>query len=126
MIKFRGLNAVKLDLPTYMMIHDTVNVSRIKKDTAVEARGKPLPPAVLTVRDKDGMIQRGYVIEAITSHKRALGVIRGYKYQSKWDGYDNKEITWDPAANISKAKQMLDDNKKHGLGETKVKRKRKD
>jgi hypothetical protein len=34
-------------------------------------------------------------------------------------------MTWEPAANLSKAKEMLDDYKKqHGLGETKVKQKR--
>jgi hypothetical protein len=72
------------------------------------------------------MIQRSYVVEAITSHKRAPGIKGGYKYQIKWAGYDDDEMTWEPAANLSKAKKMLDDYKKqHGLGETKVKRKRK-
>jgi hypothetical protein len=35
-------------------------------------------------------------------------------------------MTWEPAVNLSKAKQMLDDYKKQqGLGETVVKRKMK-
>jgi len=45
----------------------------------------------------------------ITSHKRAPGVKGGYKYQSKWEGYGKNEMTWEPATNLSNAKQMLDD-----------------
>jgi hypothetical protein len=110
-----------------MMIHDTETVSRIKKYTADQAPEKPPPPPVWTVRDKDGTIQRSCVVEAITSHKRAPGVKGGYKYQIKWEGYDDDEMTWKPAANLSKAKEMLNDYKKqHGLGEMKVKQKRRD
>jgi hypothetical protein len=57
-IKFRGPNAVELELPADMTIHDTENVSRIKKYTADQAPEKPPPPPppVWTVRDKDGTI----------------------------------------------------------------------
>jgi hypothetical protein len=63
-IKFRGPNAVELELPTDMAIHDTVNVSRVKKYIADPdpARDKPPPPPVLAVIDKHGTIQRSYVV----------------------------------------------------------------
>jgi hypothetical protein len=55
------------------------------------------------------------------------GVKGSYKYQIKWEGYDDDEMTWELATNLSKAKKMVDDYKKqHRLGETKVKQKRKD
>jgi hypothetical protein len=115
-----------LELPADITIHDTVNVSRLKKYTADPAREKPPPPTVQTIRDKEGTIQRLYVVEAIISQKWALGIKGGDYYQIKWEDYDNNEMTWEPAANLSKAKQMLDDhNKQYRLGETKDKRKRK-
>jgi hypothetical protein len=125
--KFRGPNTVELELLADMMIHDTVNISRVKKYTAGRAQEKPPPPPVRTVRDQDGTIHCSYVIEAITPLKIAPGVQGGYKYQIKWKGYDDAEMTWAPAANLSKAKEMLNDYKKqHGLGEMKVKQKRRD
>jgi hypothetical protein len=109
-----------------MSIHDTVNVSRLKKYIADPTREKPPPPPVRAVMDKHGTIQRSYVVEAIVSHKKAPGVKGGYKFQIKWEGYDDDDMTWEPAANLSNAKQILDDYKKqHGLGERKVKRKKK-
>jgi hypothetical protein len=51
-----GPNAIELELLSDMTIHDTGNVSRIKKYTADQAREKPPPPLVLTVRDKDGKV----------------------------------------------------------------------
>jgi len=110
-IKFRGPNAVRLELPPDMTIYDTVNISRIKKYTVDRAREKPPTPPVWTVRAKDGTIQRWYDVKAITSHMRAPGVKGCYKYQIRWQGYDDNEMTWEPAANLSKAKQMLDDYK---------------
>jgi hypothetical protein len=107
-----------------MTIHDTVNVSRLKKYTADLSQERPPPPPVRTVTDKDGSIQCSYVIEAIISHKKAMGIKAGYKYQIKWERYNDNEMTWKPAANLSKVKQMLDDYKKqHSLGEMMVKRK---
>jgi hypothetical protein len=126
-IKFHGPNAVELELMADMTIHHTVNVSRFKKYTADWERENPPLPPVPTVRDKDGTIQDSYVVKAITSYKRALGVKGGYKYQIKWEGYDDNEMTWEPAANPSNAREMLDDyQKQHGLGETNVKQKRRD
>jgi len=114
-IMFRGPNAVELDLQVDMTIHDTVNVSRLKKYTADCAREKPPLPPVRSVRDQDGMIRHSYVVDAITSHMRALGVQGGYQCQIKWDGYDDDKMTWEPAPNLSKAKQMLDDyREQHG------------
>jgi len=72
-------------------------------------------------------MQQSYVVEAIISHTWVLGVKGGYKYQIKCEGYDDDEMTWDPAANLSQAKRVLDDYKKqHKLGETKVKQNRND
>ena len=125
-IMFRGPNAVELELPKDMSIHDTVNVSRLKKYIADPTREKPPPPPIRAVMDKHGTIQRSYVVEAIVSHKKAPGIKGGYKFQIKWEGYDDDDMTWEPAANLSNAKQILDDYKKqHGLGERKVKRKKK-
>jgi hypothetical protein len=67
------------------------------------------------------MIKRSYVMEAIISHKKALRIKGGYKYQIKWEGYNDDEITGNqpPISLLDKYK------KQHGLGETKVQLKRK-
>jgi len=63
-------------------------------------------------------------MEAVISHHRAPVIKVGYKYQITREGYD--EITWEPAINLSYPLQMLDEYKtQHGLGEMKVKQKRK-
>jgi len=61
---------------------------------------------------QDGKIQHSYVVEVITWHKQATGVEGGYNYQIKWEGYDDHEMSWEPAANSSKAKEMLNDYRK--------------
>jgi len=67
-----------------MMIHNTVNASRIIRHTADRAQEQPPPPPpVRTVRDIDGTIQHSYMAEAITSHKLAPGIKGVYKYQLK-------------------------------------------
>jgi len=106
-MKFNGTNAVELELPADMTIHDTLNVSRIKKYTADQVPEKPAPPPDWTVGDKDGTILHSYVVEVITSHKRATGVKCGYKYQIKWEGYDDDEMTLEPAAIHSKQRKCL-------------------
>jgi hypothetical protein len=99
-----------------MSIHVTVNVSRLKKYIADPTREKPPPSPVLAVMDKHGTIQCSYVTEAIVLHKKAPGVKGGYKFQITWEGYDDDNMRWEPAANLSNAKQILDDYKKqHGL-----------
>jgi hypothetical protein len=80
-IKFRQRNAVELELPADMTIHDPVHVGRRKKYTADRERQKPPPPPVWTVREKDDTIQRMYVVEALISHKRVPGIKGCYKYQ---------------------------------------------
>jgi hypothetical protein len=112
-------------LPADMTIHNTVNISRLKKYTTDPAWERP-PPPVQTVRDKDGMSRCSYIVKAIISHKKALWVKGGYKYHIKWKDYNDNETTLEPATNLSKAKQMLDNNNtQHGLAETKVKQNRK-
>jgi len=124
MIKFCWPNAVEQELLADMTNYDTVNNIRLKMYTADWASEKPPPPQGQTVQDTDGTIQHAYVVEAFTLHKRALAVNGGYRYQIKWEGDNNDEVTWEPAANLWKPKQILFDYKKqHRLGETKVKRK---
>jgi hypothetical protein len=68
--------------------------------------------------DKPGLTEHLYVIEAIVSHQTAPGVKGGYKFQIQCKGYDDVNMTWEPAANLSNAKQILDnDRKQHSVGE---------
>jgi hypothetical protein len=74
------------------------------------------------VGDNDGIIHHSNIIVAIAVHKQTLGMNGGYKYQIKLEGYNMNKMTWKPAANLSNAKQMLEEYKKqYGLGYTKVK-----
>jgi len=65
-IKFNGPNAVELELPADMMMHETVNVSRLKKYTADRPRENPPPPPVQTAWEKDDTYQCSFVVEVIT------------------------------------------------------------
>ena len=121
-IKFQESDTVELELPNDMTIHNTVNISRLKTYIADLIWEKSPPSSIQAVMDKHGMIQHSYVVEVFVIPKKAPGITGGNKYQIKWEGYDDYNMTWEPAANLSNAKQILDDYKKqHGLGERKVK-----
>jgi putative transposase len=117
-LRIRG-NAVELDLPNDMMIHDTVNVSRLKIDRTDNSRiaWRPPPPPVRTSR-----AGTSYVVESIANHRsRSDGT--GWEYEVKWEGWDEKDNTWEPEENMAKAKETVKQYWKELGGRPKTKRK---
>jgi len=122
---FCGPDSVELELLAHMIVHNTVNISRLKKYTADWLWEMAPPPPLQMIWDKDGTSQCWGTMEGITSHKRSPDVKGSYIFHIQWEGYDN-EVSWEPAANLAKAKQMIADYQEHHrLGETKVQWKRK-
>jgi len=91
-ITFCWPNADELELLAYGMIHETVNISRLKKYTADLAQEKHPTSPVPNGSDKAVTIKRADVIEAITLRKCVLGVTGSYKYQITQEARNNNEM----------------------------------
>jgi len=86
------------------MIYDTVNVSTLKVDHTDDSRiaWRPPPPQVQTSR-----AGTSYVVESIAKH-RPSSDRTSWEYKVKWEGWDEKDNTWEPEENIAKAKEMVE------------------
>ena len=103
-VRMVGPNAVELDLPRDMKIHDVINVSRLKLDCSSTDRIlKPPPPPIRT--SKAG--QTTYAVEKILSH--LPDAKNTWQYRVKWEGWDDNDSTWEPESALKNAKQAVDD-----------------
>jgi hypothetical protein len=93
-------NAVELELPNDMAIHDVVNVSRLKLDRTNDERIYVTPPPPVRT-SRSGTT---HIIEAIVGHRPYEDKRAGWKYHVKWEGWDSKDNTWEPEANLAGAK----------------------
>jgi len=96
-------NAVELDLPNDLTIYDTVNVRRVEVDRTDNSRTAwwAPPPPVWTshagTRD---------VVQSIRNHRPGCKGT-GWEYEVKREGWYEKDKTWEPEANMAKAKEMV-------------------
>jgi hypothetical protein len=102
--KMMNPNAVELDLPNDMQIHDVVNVSRLKVDRTDNDRIYVTPPPPMRT-SRSGTT---HVIEAVVGHRQDEDRRAGWKYQVKWEGWDVTDNTWEPEANLTGAKEMVE------------------
>ena len=117
-LRIRG-NAVEVDLPNDMTIHDTGNVSRLKvdrTDDSMIAWRRPPPPVWTSHADTS------YIVESIANHRPSSNGT-SWKYEVKWEGWDQKDNTWEPEENMAKAKEMVEQYGKEMGGRPKTKRK---
>jgi len=102
-LRIRG-NAIEQDLPNDMTIHDTVNISRLNVDLIDDSMiaWRPPPPPVRTSRGGTS-----YVVESIAKHLPSSEG-NSWGYEVKWEGWDEKDNTWEAEENMAKAKEMVE------------------
>jgi hypothetical protein len=120
-VRFINPNAVELDLPNDMQIHDVINVSRLKADRTNDERIYITPPPPV----RTSRAGTSYVIEAIVGHRPDEDKKGAWEYEVKWEGWDEKDNTWEEETNLARrAKAMLHEYwEKHG-GRPKAARKK--
>jgi hypothetical protein len=131
-----GTGTVRLDLPRDMKVHDRVNVDKVKRYTPSvgewPGRTQVTRPLSVSVSD-DG--QEQYEVEAILGKKEGLEdpllssaaddplftSVAGRKkakkvkkvmvtrYLVQWKGYSMDDCSWEPAANVAAAPDLLID-----------------
>jgi hypothetical protein len=84
-----------------MAIHDAVNVSRLKDDCTDDSRVAWQQPR-LPVRTS--RVGTSYVVKSIVNH-RPNSDGTGCEYEVKWEGWYQKDNTWEPEENMAKAKE---------------------
>jgi hypothetical protein len=127
-----GAAHVTLDLPDDMRLHDVVNVDRIKRyvpsvgEWPGRVQASRPPPASV---NKDG--EGEWEVEAILGKKddleyqiRADGTEdrkkkreRVVRYLVQWVGYDMDSCSWEPAANVAGAADLVNDYERRLLAE---------
>jgi hypothetical protein len=101
-LRIRG-NAVEQDIPNNMKSYDTVNVSRLEVAPTEDSRGAwGLPPAPAW----DSRAWTSCFVESIAKHRPSSDKT-SWEYKVKWEGWDEKDNTWEPEQNMAKAKQTV-------------------
>jgi hypothetical protein len=102
-----------------MTTYDTVNVSRLKVDRTDDSRiaWRPTPLPVLT-----SPASTSYVVQSIANHSPSSEGT-GWEYEVNWEGWDEKDNTWEPENNMAKVQEMVKQYWKEIDGRPKEKRK---
>jgi len=97
-----GSRAFKLDLPAAMKIHPVFHISLLEpfKDDNIVGRIQPPPPPV-QIDGSDEYL----VCEILDSrlHRNKL------EYFVDWEGYGPESRTWEPAANVANAEELVEE-----------------
>jgi hypothetical protein len=95
----------RLELPKTWKIHPVFHATLLTPYKETEAHGpnytKP-PPDLINQEEE-------WEVEEILAHKRHRGRLQ---YKIKWKGYPTSENSWEPAAHLSNAKDILNKYKK--------------
>ena len=97
-------NAYRLELPPSFKLHPTVNVSRLRRyvdggGEFVSRQDEHWKPPPVPVLDANG--QREWVVKRVLAQR---GPVRRRQYLVEWEGYPMWEATWEPEANLGRAK----------------------
>lgn len=100
----------RLQLPKTLRIHNVFHVSlleRYRPDTISGRRQRPPPPIVTPEGDMEWEVNR--ILDS-----RRIGRWRKLQYLVAWEGYGPEENSWEPAANLHNAPNVVADfHKRH-------------
>ena len=90
----------RLELPSRWRIHDVFHAALLSPFTETEEHGPAFtrPPPELVNEEEE------YKVEEIISHKKSRN---RWLFLVKWRGYPLSEASWEPAANLQNAQQLL-------------------
>jgi len=94
-------NAVKLKLPTSFKIHDVINVSHIRPYCPPTAGQSTIPPEPVVIEETPE-----YEVEEITDSRLKHGNL---EFLVKWSGYTNDYNTWEPEANCTNSRDIINE-----------------
>jgi hypothetical protein len=101
-----GRTTYELDLPVHIKIHPVVNTQYLKRfigSPADFAGREQTPPPPVPVSDNEVLECE---VEAIKDHRKdRKGNI---SYLVAWKGYEDHDMTWEPASNLDNSKDLLD------------------
>ena len=93
-------NAIRVELPKNLKIHNVFNVSQItpyKESTIEGQKKKPLPPIEVQGEEE-------YIVERILDSRQYYGKLQ---YLIKWKGYIDEHNSWEPEENLTHAKTLV-------------------
>ena len=102
-VKMVGTNTVELHLPHSMQIHPVINISHLKPYKEClpgQSTICPGPMEVTEDRDKEYEVER--IVDSCWKGQHLVYLIH-------WKGYPEEECTWEPAGNLTHAKEAIVD-----------------
>ena len=102
-------NAVTLDLPKDLTIHNTVNITNVKSFTTPQAHqpNRPTNPPPIVNGPQAGQFEVESILDSRVNRRRKPD--DNIEFLIKWKGYDNSENTWEPAKNVQDAPEKVAD-----------------
>ena len=100
-VKIISSNAVKLKLPAAFKIHDVINVSHIRPYRPPTAGQSTIPPEPIIIEETPE-----YEVEEITDSRFKHGKL---KFLVKWSGYTDDYNTWEPEANCTNSRDIINE-----------------
>ena len=94
-----GTQAYQLDLPRTLKLHNVFHVSLLEpyKSSTIRKHRPPPPPIIIDSFEE-------YEVEKILDSKRFR---KQLKYLIKWEGYPVSENSWEPAAHLKNAPDLV-------------------
>ena len=93
-----GNNAVRLNLPKSLQIHDVINVSRLSPYISPIEGQQSLPPPPIEIQG-----QEEYEVEQILDSRKRRGKLQ---FLVKWKGYTDEHNSWEPFENLENAPKV--------------------